>query len=910
MDEAAKRSDRPPEAAGLPQAVAEALSRGVSVLTPNQRAAHALRQAYAAAMQAGSAPRWTPPEIVSLDSWTAQLWHRMTLAGTAGRLLLSRTQEHTVWRGFLAADPEVSSLRSLDSLAAMAAQAWHMLCLWNGRARLADLGAGTDSKAFQRWAHSFEQTNQRFGFLSAAQLPAALASAVQAGDLPIPDAGLLLVDFDTLPPALSQLFESIERAGYGVARLQTSLPVTSAHATEAPDERAEVQAAAHWTRRILERNPVARIAIVVPNLADRRPQIARVFGEILAPELEQITAPQAAGPFEFSLGQPLAETPMVAAALDLLRWALEPLPLPNLGDLLLSPFFGASTTRADQLAAAEFDAEELREAPLLRPELSLEATARLIESSPRATPLASLLHRLRAMRHAARAERLLAPAHQQPHAEWSDAFRRLLDAAGWTRTAAASSLAFQTHRRFESALDELATLDFDGTHTTVSQALAALTRITRQAIFAPESRNAPVQILGPLEVGGVPFDALWFLGAGDLTWPQTPPSSPLLPWQLQRSLGLPGTDPARDHATALALTRRISASAREVVFSFAAQAEEGEQRPSPVLAALDLEPLPHLPAESPAPALPLEDFADDTPIPGLPDRVTPGGAQVLASQAACAFRAFAEHRLFSTAPGLRPLGLDALERGSIVHRVMEHFWNLVPDQSELRALPLTERHAMLDECIARALAKPQRSAETSWDTAYLTTQRLRLRDLLRPWLDNELARPPFAVRKNEEPREVALGPLRLSLRVDRIDETEAGRVILDYKTGLAAPSQWLTDRPDAPQLPLYAVVSEEPVAGVAFALLRAGDELGLKGFADSEDVFGKPTRMELPLEDQVREWREVLTALANDFYNGEAAVAPKSYPQTCTYCAQRILCRLNPASLGQTEEALEESPDA
>ena len=40
-----------------------------------------------------------------------------------------------------------------------------------------------------------------------------------------------------------------------------------------------------------------------------------------------------------------------------------------------------------------------------------------------------------------------------------------------------------------------------------------------------------------------------------------------------------------------------------------------------------------------------------------------------------------------------------------------------------------------------------------------------------------------------------------------------------------------------------------------------------------------------------------LTALAEDFYSGQARVEPKHYPKTCAHCDQRLLCRLDPATL-------------
>jgi hypothetical protein len=57
-----------------------------------------------------------------------------------------------------------------------------------------------------------------------------------------------------------------------------------------------------------------------------------------------------------------------------------------------------------------------------------------------------------------------------------------------------------------------------------------------------------------------------------------------------------------------------------------------------------------------------------------------------------------------------------------------------------------------------------------------------------------------------------------------------------------------------------------------------------------------PKQRPASLEEQVEEWRQVLTSLAEDFSNGDARVRPKSFPQTCARCAQRLLCRVDAAS--------------
>jgi len=56
----------------------------------------------------------------------------------------------------------------------------------------------------------------------------------------------------------------------------------------------------------LEAHEGARVGVIVPGLEARRAEIDRVFLEVLAPELEDITAEEDGAPYEFSLGVGLA----------------------------------------------------------------------------------------------------------------------------------------------------------------------------------------------------------------------------------------------------------------------------------------------------------------------------------------------------------------------------------------------------------------------------------------------------------------------------------------------------------------------------------------------------------------------------------------------------------------------------
>jgi ATP-dependent helicase/nuclease subunit B len=994
----------------LPRQIDQALARGWTVLTANQRAARTLRHAFDRRQRALGRPNWQPPAISAWDAWTAGLWHRLLLEGHASALLLNRSQEQTLWRAILEseveadegeadrADRHAASLRPADSLAALAADAWLLLHAYRARRRLHASAGSADTRAFERWASEFERRAALSNYLSAAQLPEVLRAAFSGGNLqpalPGRDGesqGFLLVGFDSKTPAQTALLEAAQAAGARIAEFHPqspseshpqspgapSFPVLServgpirprsgqatlfrgtppepnGHPTppisliRANDGHEELTSCARWLRARLTERPGSRLAVIVPAIEAERAEIDRVFRQILSPELEDIAAPAHSGPFEFSLGVPLARTAMVATALDILRWAVGPLPLDRVSALLLSPHFAPARAAAraetspEHLARAEFDAFILRRRPFLQPEISVDALLDLA-SRPKSSPsLPALLKHLRALRPLFRY--LDSSAIERAHADWAATIHELLEAAGWADPARDDSVEFQTRRKWESALDELATLDFFGLRVRLPQALAALERIAAQTLFAPQSRHAPIQIMGPLESAGSSFDALWFLRAGDLTWPAATSPNPLLPWHLQRELAMPGADPARDSAHARRITERIAASAPIVLFSYAQETADGHQRASPCLAGLDLTPssVAGLALSEPAPTfIHVEEVVDDATIPPPPDRVLHGGAGILQTQAACGFRAFAEKRLFSAALDARELGLDPRERGNLVHVVLEGFWAEVETQAALARLTTAERDAALARAIDRALTRHTTGAAPGWGRAYLDTERERLLKLLRPWLDYELhQRPPFAIRSREESLEdVRIGPLRLNIRVDRVDTSlldgePAGEIILDYKTGPARPADWLGVRPDAPQLPLYAAVSAQlaatgpptataplaasaqlaataQLAAVAFASIRPGKDLGLAGYEARGGVLPKPAKLKADsLAAQVDAWRTVLTALAEDFHSGQARVSPKQYPTTCRTCQQRLLCRLDPAKLNA--DALEElDPDA
>ncbi len=322
-----------------------------------------------------------------------------------------------------------------------------------------------------------------------------------------------------------------------------------------------------------------------------------------------------------------------------------------------------------------------------------------------------------------------------------------------------------------------------------------------------------------------------------------------------------------------------------------------------------------LPSEVTRDPLATEPFADPEVMPLLSAEEVQGGVDILRLQAACGFHAFATHRLGAGQSSQRSLGIDPRESGSILHKTLEIIWQQLGGSAALKELSSEQRHQLVKKAVKEAFAyrRLYPAAGDLWADRYLSVLRRRFTKLLTHWLeDHELKRPPFTILAQEQKQSLTLGPIRLSIRPDRIDEVPGGQVFVDYKTSYDLSSKhWLEERPDAPQLPAYALVADpEKVKGIAFAQIRPGDKMGWVSLSETAGPFPSKRNERVHLASQLQLWHDQLTALATAFANGDARVNPKKYPHTCQYCAHRTLCRLDPETLLEqaedTDETIEE----
>jgi ATP-dependent helicase/nuclease subunit B len=887
----------------LPVEMRELLRRGGIILTANARAARSLHRRYAKAVQVEGAVAWPVPQILDLHSWLTGQWNCLLLTGTEDRLLLNNLQEHTAWERIIGPAIRNFSLVEPSRMAELAQEAYGLLASYRslGRLHRTPLTAEphAEPEAFRQWARSFQQECERRRWLPHCELVDAITYAFQWGALS-PPKEIGWIGFDRETPAERALRAALEARGAAQHDLTWKIePRTAPVLYRAQNEHYENVACAEWARARLASDPEARIGILMPDLASRRPQLERDLYRILDPECLPITAGMVpALRFEFSLGQPLAEAPLVHAALLLLRWLHAPLTQQDLSWLLLSSTLDAAREGGGRDAMAQFDAR-LRNRRCAPPEISLESFLR--ESQSGILAISRLNRDLGAMLQQYRRN-----SQRTSIGEWLRRIARWLHSARWDAWSDASSLVFQAREAWERMLEQIASLDFAAATLPYTDFLAILERTAQKTIFAAESQDSPVQVMGAYAASGQSFDAVWFLGATDTGWPTADRPNPLLPLALQRELGMPHASAADNAALAHRVMARIAESSDEVVYSCAQISGESIQQPSSMVRNFTLATIPV--ALETARMITLDPVADDTWVPLPATTAAAGGGQMpLKRQAECPFQAFVFHRLNANELPIAGRGLSPADRGTLIHKVMERIWSkdigdyqhLTGHEDLLHAMstgtlrPLVARHT------AAAVRELDIAYEDPWQRAYLKAEEDRTIELVIDWLELESKRQPFHVAEVEERGTIFVGDLALKIRADRIDHVADGRLLIDYKTGEVSTTSWDGARPEQPQLPLYAAFGHaDNLVGAVFAQVRR-PKLALKGRVTdpranlSDKLDPKRVMLTEPYTPElVEQWRSTLLSLSESFVRGEAQVDPHIYPKSCQYCPLSGTCRV------------------
>ncbi len=879
----------------------------ITVVTPNRRLAQTLAHAVDGLHLASGRTSWPAPDIVAWREWLERL-HDDAVFDDTGKPVAPRysaDQELFGWEEAIARDASRVLLAGPATLAREAQGAWLLAHDWGFAGAIGSWDGSEDAQAFAGWSATWKAQAGKRGWIDAARLSGMVPEFLARPGVRKP--GLLVAyAFHIVTPAQRFVLDACRAAGIAVAEAQPQGHAAAPCVVPVESPRRELELAARWARARLEAAPaerVPRIAVVVPDIAQRRELVRRVFARVFAPSGRGAAAPL----FNLSLGKPLAEYPIVDTALALLGLAAEPVPFEQASRVLRSPFLGEA--ESELAPRAQLDATLRRTAP---PLLDLEGMRAQIATvtqeggrwrAPRCPALVSRLAAVAA---------LPPPGRSAPPHAWAAHFAACLAAAGFPGERGLDSAEHQALVKWHEVLARLGSLGVVASSLTGAAARRHLRQFCLDTVFQSESGEAPVQVLGLLESVGLDFDALWVTGLTDDAWPQSPRPNPFLPVALQRKAGVPQASAEASLALDWRITQSWAGAADEVVFSHARLDEDRALEASPLIGAYAVVAVESLriPAfEGLREALfaagrdrEAWDAHFDRQAPPVGVAAVRGGTAVLADQAACPFRAFARHRLGAESLEAIEPGLGPAERGQMVHTLMARLWHTLGSHAALVALPPAPLEALVADAARVAVARLRSERPGRLDGPFAELERARLARVALEWLAIDRDRAPFTVVRREEDLVIDSGGLALRGRIDRLDRLDSGGLaVIDYKTGSPRVAGWLGERPDDPQLPLYALAAGEEVAAVAFACLKAG-KLGFAGIAREEGLLpGVPTvekhatarKLAASWRELLDGWREETAKVAAGFAAGEAQVDPKRPLATCRHCDLASLCRVH-----------------
>ncbi len=861
----------------------------------------AVQLAFAAAELAGGAGVWSSPDVLTPRGWLRrEVERRAAEAPALWPRCLSAAEEWVLWREATEVAAADTMFFDTGTLAAAVQRAAELAAAYGIALPLAP--PGTEAALLRAAQQHFEARCRELGAAPVGALAAQLSA-------PLTQQSVAWCGFEAIAPRLAALTR-------GACVLRSSAAPATAHLRRPQDPQAELETIAAWCRRHLEARSDARLLVILPGSAGQRERLATLVRGALDPA--HLLQPQASERALVSLegAATLGEQPLTVQALRGLAFLSgESLEVDAVRSWLMAPEW--TRPSAPRRAALALLVQERGVSSLTLRELQgiLQLAPRELRAAARAldAQLRTAATRLGGGAASARC--------------WCERFAPALEALSWPGTLAAAGPQQQAWLRWGELLEEFGELEAILAPRTRLEAIGLLRALALRLPAAAHDEDAPVTLSPHLVDPVIRYDGIWVASLSAEVLPQPIAPDAFVPLRAQRAAGVPQASAPARTAGGLGLLAAWARASPELVLSVPAREKDLELLPTPLVGPWPAPAaVPHslwLPQRLRRAGL-TESFEDVTGESWNPLSPLPSGTRALTLQNACAFRAYAELRLGASEPEGAEPGVPMDQRGLLLHAALQGLWERLHDSRQLAALDAGALATLIAESVARAAQaltteshkkrrRPPHGGESQLDffatlPVALVRECRRAEALMARLCELERTRAPFRVLATEAVQELTLGGGRVRMRLDRIDSTPAGRIVLDYKSGRAGSPDWYGQRPTHPQLLAYLAALGEDAVALATVNLTAR-EVRFCGVAGAAALL--PRVPLLPAaqagdaaavwRQQRESWRALVANLISAFLAGEARVDPA--PGACDYCHLSALCRIGAHTAGSEPAA-------
>ena len=834
----------------------EAIAENQLILTANQRLAMQIKQAWGKSSQDQNIPVWRSPRVMSIEHWLMFLWDELKDQNhpiVSQLSIVGTMQSQYYWEKVIAQSDE-----SLDkSFASMAANCLDLLQRWSiDFNEITDSGSSLDK--FKHWASQYQRLLNKNKLVTLPQAYQLIGDCFAAGALD-KELQVNLYGFQSISPLQQNL---LERTAEKYHSIKPNKQQVNARTIECADPSSEIAVASKWAALELLQNPNQRIGILIPDLNNCLTQTVRILNETLAQQ-------NCSTAVNISAGVKLSETALIKAAFNCLDLFNFDLPLSQWLCLLNSPF------NLFEKLPIQFKVDcELRLRALKSHSLGLDQFIQVIRGQQskleNSDEVQSAIEPLYNFQQFNRENK----ANQYSFSHWADILDKTVKQFGWPGLSQPSSIQYQQIQQWGKLLSKLSELDNLGIEVGRSKALYYLNKLASEHLFHPQTGDAPLQVLGLLEGAGLVFDKLWVTGMHSGNLPTSGSIDPVLSANFQRQHEMPFSVPEKELTIAKSLLSSFKENTKQLFLSYPLSDGKTPLEPSTLIKDIEQQDIKALVGDmQPAAWLKQSDQTDILEESGYaynpalePIR---GGSSILKHQSTCPFNAFAIHRLWALDLDEPSIGLEAMDRGSIVHEILYRLWDNWKTSSALMGLSAEQLSLKVEDTIQAVLLEQAKTHSWLQGENYFALEQQRLSKMILQWLEVEKQRPSFEVIDTEQKITMDFGDLKISLILDRLDKVQGQNVVIDYKTGNVSSSAWYGERPKDPQLPLYVMASEPMPEGCFFGHLK-GTKFKFLGLSKDPIITGIKPADDWQL--QIDKWQTALNHLAQEFIQGKASV--------------------------------------
>lgn len=807
---------------------------------------------------------------ISIFTWDEFLIH--CCQSNSLRTVLSDFQTKFLWAQIIKNNNDDNL--DTESIVFYAQQAWEWLHNWQlSFDSLTSLSPDLNVMNFVMWAKQFQQALDQNKSITIAQIPALLL--LNLDSLPWPKK-ISVLGFSHFTPVQQAVFEAVlPRCHSTVTPQRASCMQDGNHyghlLEKFSDTKTQWRIMAQWAKSSLANNEINKIGCLIPNLSQKYEHVTDIFKEVFNSDN-----------FNIISNKRLINFPLISHALHFLKLLSDAtLDYHAVTQLLLSPFVSGADSELSSRALLDFNLRKNGEMFIsLREILALAKDSNAKFYSP---ILAATLEKFIALKIQQSSTRTIA--------NWADLFEKTLSALGWPGDRDLSLSESHILENWHQLLQNFRSVNFLATEIDLIYALQLINELAKKTTIYPENFHKSIVIIDLSEAEGLYFDSIWCSDMDENVFSFVSSVNPFIPFSLQRKSLLNQKELAKN------LLIKISNNSKEVFYSYATDKVHSllDYLPTTSLDKLKFEnyisPGEYLFSQRKVEAI-IDNYS-----PKMMQRELLGGVQMFKLQATCPFKAMVQKKLHTEKFPEPTLGLNPMERGVLVHHLMENIWQELKNSEILKGLSDLDLNNIIDKYIDVALMQLIAKRPRLFKNRFTHLEKQRLKKLTLSWLNYEKTRSEFSIIALEQEKKAQIGDFSFTVRLDRIDQLEDySWAIIDYKTSIVPLNTCFGERITEPQLPIYYLIhNENRIYTVVFAQI-VPKEMKFKGIAayDGQLPHVKQNYILKYIENwsELKQfWEKNLLKIAEEIAQGYAVADPIEGKNTCNLCDFKMLCR-------------------